>query len=234
MVKISVNQLAKFLVSNSGQHRAIIKAQLEDNVFMGAYYRDAQRAITDFLLDSSRNEEKIAKAINEMDNTTANKDYERARLKNNIEALDSFLIMSDEIQCMEDCQISSISASCPKVIIEDVAISVFPECIIAGNYKSKNICGAVKLYFSKSDILSDEMAATITVLTKKFLEENYPHLGSVRNQLCQVVDVFGRTVYPTPASYIRKINEISAACAEIKFWWNSLQPNANTSSSNSH
>ena len=219
MAKISVNQLAKFLVSNSAQHRAIIKAQIEDNSFMSPYYRDAQKAITDFLLDPSKNEDGIIRIIDYLENSPSNSDYEKARLNNNIEALDSFLTMYDEVQYLEGCSITGVGAPCPKVTINDVEISVFPECVISGTYRKNNVVGAVKLYFSKPDPLTVDMAATVAVLTKKFLEENCLQIGSVRNQICQVIDVFAKTVHTAPSSSIRKIGEISAACEEIKFWW---------------
>lgn len=223
MAKISVNQLAKFLASNSAQHRSIIKTQIENNTFTAAYYRDAQKAITDFLLDPSRNEDCVIKAIDTLEKSTANGDYEIARLGNNIEALDSFLMMYDKIQYLENCQIQEVSLPCPKVNIEGVDISVAPNCIVSGTYRGHGVVGAIKLYFGKLEPLSDEMAATITVVTKRFLEENFQQSGSARHQICQVVDVFAKSVYPAPSSHIRKIREIAAACEEIKFWWDALQ-----------
>jgi hypothetical protein len=69
------------------------------------------------------------------------------------------------------------------------------------------------------------MAATISSLTKKILEEHYKS-GTVRNQICQVIDVFTKKVYTAPSSSIRKMREIAAACEEIKFWWSHLTQKA--------
>lgn len=227
MAKISVNQLTKFLVSNSANHRAIIKAQLEQKPYMAAYYEKAQKAITQFLLNEFHDEEIIVRAIEKLQSVVPNSDQEAARINNNVEAMDSFLIMYDEIKIFDNCRLSAVTAPCPKVIVSDVEISVFPDCIITGSHKGKKVIGAIKLYFSKPDPLSKDMSATITVLTKRFLEENYQETGTVMNQMCQVVDVFKKTVHSAPSSHIRKMNEISTACEEIKFWWDRLTNEAN-------
>ena len=115
--------------------------------------------------------------------------------------------------------------TCPKVIINEVEISVYPDCIITGTHRGNSALGAIKLYFGKNEPLTKDMGAYITTLTKRFLEENYQSEGAVRNQICQVIDVFGRSVFYAPTAYTRRINEIASACDEIKFWWNALSPN---------
>jgi hypothetical protein len=151
MAKISVNELAKYLDSTLLKRRAIVKAQIEDPPYMGAYYRDARKAITGFLIDPEKNEEGIVRVIDELENSHGESDYEKARLKYNIEALDSFLVMYDEIQYLDECQIAKVISPCPKVTINDVEIHVTPECIISGTYRKSSVVGAVKLYFGKPE-----------------------------------------------------------------------------------
>jgi hypothetical protein len=219
MAKISVNQLAKFLTSNSAKHRTIIKDLINPLAFKVNYYEKAQSGIREFLLDQSANEEILIKAIECLNAIVPQTEESASSRDNNIEALDSFLMTLEKIQFIDSSNKITPNKPCPRVVIDDVEISVFPECIFTGQIKKKNCIGAIKLYFSKSERLDDAMGAYIGGVTKQFLTEQYPNY-TVQDNLVQIIDVFGKTIYSAPKAFKRRMDEIKAACAEIKLWWN--------------
>jgi hypothetical protein len=101
-----------------------------------------------------------------------------------------------------------------------VEISVRPEFIISGQYRQRNICGALKLYFSKDDPLTDHSAPYIAAIVQRFVEN---HIATVdtqaRGEACQVFDVFAGQLFSAPNAITRRFNDMEAACNEIATVW---------------
>jgi hypothetical protein len=157
---------------------------------------------------------------------TPKDENEETKFDNNIGAINSFLGCIDEIRIMDNSKISEVPNNCPKVTVNGVEISVYPNCIFTGQHNSKSVVGAIKLYFGKNDPLTQDMGGYITTLMRRFLEENNSSDGAVNNKMCQVIDVFGHSIFSAPDAHISRMKDVVIACEEIKFWWNHITQGA--------
>jgi len=131
-------------------------------------------------------------------------DYEDSRNRTNAEALEAFL------DCYEQIDLAGMTVSpglndCPKLVVHTVSISVRPEFTLSGLHRGQGCAGAVKLYFSKEDSLTGDTAPYITSVVMRHVQDHYQPVDYVaRHANCQVIDVFGKRVYPAPRATTRR------------------------------
>ncbi|WP_046246096.1 hypothetical protein [Hymenobacter terrenus] len=137
-----------------------------------------------------------------------------------LEALELFL---ENINLLDRYKLNDFSPSTynGSIEIKGVKISVEPDVIIRGEYRSKKYCGAVKLYFSKLNKLTADMGKTISSMV-------YEHLklfdDNADSKHCFVYDVINSTIYSASGSYSKRIKEIEMTCEDIQALWPAIQP----------
>lgn len=220
--RISINQLAKYLSASPATRRRIILDQKQPKSFMVNYYDYANKSIINFILGGCKDEEIIVKEISSLYEKEAQSEYDETRISVNIEALQAVLDSYEQVE-LDGLKLKQIQNECPKITISGVDISVRPELLMKGRYKEKGIIGALKIYYSKNDPLSEESASYISAIVGQFIEENFTKKLEMSPKLCQVYDIFAGTVYVAPTAIKKRFRDVQYACQEIALWWNALE-----------
>lgn len=98
--------------------------------------------------------------------------------------------------------------------IGGVIVSVQPDLLLYTT--NGDICGAVKLHFSKSNILMEEGMKTVATVLRNYLEG----IGwSTQNSTCISIDIFAAKYAMAPSAYKQTMKRVEAACREIALHW---------------
>lgn len=183
------------------------------------WYDPARQAINQFVSGGMVDESFLISESARLLSHPFSSDYEENRLRTNAEAIDAFLDSYDQID-LAGHTLTLGPSSPPALNVRGVEISVRPEFLSAGMYRGQQVCGGVKLYFSKDVPLTDESAPYITaVLMQHIQAHNQPSGHLARPNSCIVVDVFAGCVYTAPRATTRRFRDIEVACQEVSLWW---------------
>lgn len=127
--RISVNKLSEFARAKAHRQRQILRDQKFPTEYKGMYYREASEAITRCLASSLEDIAAVERSIKVLEQNKPDKIGTQRRVAANIDALESFLLMLDDID-MEGMTPRLGEASPPKLNIQNVEISVRPEIIL--------------------------------------------------------------------------------------------------------
>lgn len=217
--RVSANALAQYLSASASRREAILRAQKFPPEFKTTWYKEASEAIVKYLIDPERNVDIVVRAIDRIQSAAADS-QEGRRQRTNAEALDAFLRGGDDI--VVDQLVAAHGPRAAAVLIEGVTISVRPEVSLVGSYRGRCVRGGVRLYFSKSDRLTIDAAASIAALIHRHLAQHGNADFVVSRRHCQVIDVFAGEVHAAPTAITRRMKEIEAACREIALHWPSI------------
>jgi hypothetical protein len=222
--RISVNALTHYLVAPPDQRRRIVAQQKEPATFMVNYYEPAMNAIANALCDLNHAEPALLSAIDDLYARKPANDYEAHRFPNNAEAVDSFMLVLDEIgeRFPDTLTLTRTpTRSFPKLNYAGVDVSVFPEVSIQGTYpRYGDVVGGVNLFFSKDDKkrLDGDTSLVPSALVAELLEQQASG-AKVLGRLCLTVDVFGAQIHAAPNAHKTIMRRVGAACEEIAMWW---------------
>ena len=219
MPRVSINQLATYLVATPSQRRRILRDAKAPATFRVNWYDFARSSIEAFVGGGMADDSILTNESQRLLDLEPTNEFEETRHRTNAEAIDSFLDCFDQIQTNGMELTLGPNASNPTVV-HDIEISVRPEFLISGDYRNSPTCGGVKLYFSKADPLTNVSAPYITAALMQHIQNHHqPDGHSTRHQNCQVVDVFGGQVHSAPRAITRRFADIEAACQEIGLIW---------------
>lgn len=217
--RISINQLAMYLVSSAGQRRAIVRKAKFPPTFQVNWYDLASVSICEFIQGGLANEAILLTELTRLDGLIPTSDYEETRFRTNGEALEAFLDSYENLN-FEGLTVTQGNNSPPRLNLSGVEISVRPEFHLAGTHRQQPFVGGLKLYYSKDTPLTDVTAPYISAIVKRFVDD---HVGSTtvpaRAQHCLVLDVFAGKVHSAPTAITRRFQDIEAACDEIAAIW---------------
>ena len=217
--RVSINQLATYLVATPAQRRRIIHTAKTPPTFVVNWYDFARKAINQFVSGGMTDESILVNESIRLYGQTPASDHEETRLRTNAEALDAFLDCYDQIDLPgHSIQLGPYSSS--PLIVQGVEISVRPEFLTAGTHREQSVCGGVKLYFSKDDPLTNVSAPYITAVLMQHIQTCHQPAGhATRHDLCLVVGVFARRIHTAPRAITRRFQDIDVACQEVALWW---------------
>src|SRR5712692_4797488 len=95
--RISINQLAKYLISTSAQHPQIVRNQKHPPTFMVNWYEFATNCIIQFILENCTDENILLTEIDRLYSVVPSNEYEETRYRTNAEALESFCNSYDRL-----------------------------------------------------------------------------------------------------------------------------------------
>lgn len=221
--RISVNKLAEYMTARSARQRQILRDQKYPSDFKRTYYKEASEAISRCIASNLENTTVLENAISVLNQSTATKIGTRRRLDANIDALETFQVMLDDIN-LGNC-LPRLGDSAPRrLVIQGVEVSVRPEIILTGEgKKSARLVGGIKLHFPRTFSLNDDAAGYVSVLVQEWCRNELDADGTPYGPYCYVIDVGAKRVCPPVRAIAARIRDIEAACRNIAALWPSIR-----------
>lgn len=219
---ISVNKLAEYIVSKGARQRKILgDRKYPDPEFnIGMYHRESEEAVASYIGDGAVDPEPIKKRIAALDQLTPEKIGTARRINSNIDSLERFLEMLDDINLFGADPVLGEHAP-QKLKYHNVSISVRPQIILRGTGpKGKKLVGAMKFHFSTSRPHSEESAGYVSAAVQEYCRQSIAGDDEiVHAPYCQVIDVASGTIFPGVKSITQRLKDIQAECQNIAALW---------------
>lgn len=222
--RISLNKLAEFIQAKAPRQRQILRDQKFPQDYKVMYYREAAEAISLCLSSNLENTSVLDKAIASLEQQTPEKIGTQRRIEANIDALEAFQTMLDDID-FKDATPQLGDHSPPKLTVHNVEISIRPDIILtATGKKGAQLVGAVKLHFPKTFPLGEDGGAFASALLQEYGKAYLHNHGEAHGPMCYVIDVGSRKVWPGVKSVVNRMKEIQANCQNITALWPTITP----------
>jgi len=221
--RISVNKLAEFIDAKAARQRQILRDQKFPSEYKGMYYREAAEAIAICIASNLENTSVIERTIASLEQQTPEKIGTQRRIQSNIDALETFEAMLDDVD-FKGAKPSLGDHAPPKLTIHNVEVSIRPEILLAGAGKDKQpLVGAIKLHFPRTFPLGDS-AGYVSALLQEFAKTYLADNGEAHGPYCPVLDIGSKKVFPGVKSVIGRMKDIRAACQNIVGLWPTITP----------
>ena len=218
--KMSVNKLGEFLVATPKRQRSILKSLKYpgENKFRFTGYNDARKAIKEYILGNF-DEEILLEYIEKLEIIP---DEEKDNFTDSsILALTTVL----ESNKLPDSGFTFLpyEGMNPKLEIEGVEVSVYPDFVVHSETVKGEYCGAAKIHISKAGHFGEEGGKYISTMIYDFTGKYIDKSGrTLRNTNCISYDVFSDSLIECPKSISRRWVEIEAGCKNIVAIWDSI------------
>jgi hypothetical protein len=221
--RISVNKLAEFISARAPRQRQILRDQKFPSEFKGMYYKEAAEAVSTCIASNLENTAVIDRAIARLEQETTDKVGTQRRIQANIDALETFEGMLDDID-LKGAMPSLGEHRPPLLKIQNVAVSIRPEIILKGTGKAeKSLVGALKLHFPRTYSLGDS-AGYVSVLLQEYTKTYLVNEGEAYGPFCPVIDIGSQVMVGGLKATIARMREIEAACRNILGMWPTITP----------
>jgi hypothetical protein len=216
--RISVTKLGELIEAGHVRKERILKNAKRPPDYVVTYYKDAAEVLADSIV-ASFDRGIIGAGRLRLERSAATTDYEKARLRNNIEALVAAERMFGSLKhAICKMMVKHGVERPPHLRIEGVSVSVRPELVL---WNDKGF-GAIKLFFAKGEDYSINRSVGLHIATLLHQHVETSSEGVADRKNCLVVDVFRGTIHEAPASYKRRRAEAEAACRYIAYVWDRL------------
>lgn len=219
--RISVNKLAEFMVSKAARQRKLLRdRKFPDPEFqMGMFHKEAGEAVARYLVSGGISTEAIDSQISIIKQQSPSKIGTQRRLNSNIEAMERFLDMLDDIN-FGDAEIQHGEHAPQKLTYHGVQISVRPDVILRGQKKGKKLIGAVKLHFSKGFQMDADSAGYVSAAVQEYCVRHVAAPDEVVfSEYCQVLDIGSGRIFPGVKSTKSRLKDIEDTCRNIADIW---------------
>jgi hypothetical protein len=222
--RISVNKLAEYVLSKGGRQRQILRDQKFPTDYKGMYYREASEAVSTCLASSLENTAVLSRTVKMLEQQKPEKIGTQRRLTANIDALEVFESMLDDIDFKEaDPELGAHAP--PKLKIQNVLVSVRPQIILRGTGKGgQKLVGATKVHFSRTFPLTEESAGYVSAVVQSYCDAFLVKNDDLFGPFCSVIDIGSQTVYPGVKSITARLKDIAAECRNIAALWPTITP----------
>jgi hypothetical protein len=216
-----VNKLAEFMEAKGARQRQILKDQKYPTDYKGMYHKEAAESIASAIASNLENLSKVERAIALLEQSNPDKIGTQRRLAANIDALETFRLMLDEI----DQRIKGLDLvlgdqfSQQRLDIHGVSVSVRPEIIVRCAGKTGPLCGAIKLHFPRTFPLSAYSAGNVSAVVQQWCKVYMPDGGSVSGPHCFVIDIGSQAIYDGVKATVARMRDVEANCQNIAALW---------------
>ena len=221
---ISVNKLGEYLVSRAARQRTLLRQRKhpDQDFTLGAFHREAVDAIQQYLAEGAVDPRPIENALNSLAQKTPEKIGTIRRIGSNIERLEGFLEMLDDIDFKNANPEASRKSGSMK--INGVDIGVRPEIILRGRGpRNQQFIGAMKLQMSATTNFNKEAAGYVSAVVQEYCRRFLARDNEiVHAPYCQVIDVGSEIVHPGVKATARRMKDIEAECQNIAALWPSI------------
>ena len=222
---LSVNKLAEYIVSKGARQRAILFARKhpDPDFNVGMYHREAEEAATRYIADGAIDSGPIASQIAVLGQLTPQKIGTARRINSNIDSLERFAEMLDEIDLLGASPIMGAN-SVPKLVYHGVNISVRPQIVLRGSAPKRRVfVGALKFHFSSTHPHTAETAGYVSAAVQEYCRRHLAEENEIVNPAyCQVLDVASGKVHPGVKATTQRLKDIEAECQNIAALWPSI------------
>jgi len=219
--ELSVNKLAEYIISKGARQRKLLRDRKypDPDFQMGMYHREASEAVRKYIADGCIDAVPVENSIAVLKQQTPEKLGTIRRLSANVDAMERFLDMLDDISITGTPELGAHTAE--KITIHGVKISVRPEIVVRGvGPKGRKLVGAIKLHFTKSFPMTDESAGYVSAMVQEFCRVHL--LGpdeTLYSEYCQVIDIGCGKVFPGVKSTTARMKDVAAECQNIAALW---------------
>jgi hypothetical protein len=217
--RLTANKLGEYLVVGPARRHRILHDAKFPNDAVRPYYTPAAEAIAQFIAGGMADLGILEKQATALGNVTPETVWHSRRINGNIEALETFAGMLDDID-LKGATPSLGAHKASPITYQGVDISVRPEVIL----EATGSVGGVKLHFPKSNPLNGVAAGFISTMTHEFCAQHLSGKGAASPKLCIVVDIASATFFPGPPSTKARLKEVVAGCGEVARAWPTIQP----------
>jgi hypothetical protein len=217
--RISVNKLAEYIVSRASRQGKILTDARWPSDYITVRYKEVYDLLADYLCDPEQHMEPLQVALRQYEAAIPGSDSNHPR--SCAEALMAFLVHQDVID-LSGFEAARAPDRPDRLVINGVEVSVRPEVLLIAERRGRQVRGAVKLYLGKSHPFDEESGALAATLVRKHVEaQGGP--GETDYRSCFVLDVFAGRLYTAPQANRRRLDDIAAACDQIRQLWPGLR-----------
>lgn len=228
--RISVNELAHFMVSPDTTRMSIIRRAKNPEPYVVTRYRDARNAVCAYLTEADPKkargilaaaEGKLQqKSIDPSRNALQRDDAQQSlEVINSIQAMQNSLAPYRFLHCQQPQQ---------KLIIKGVDVSVRSDLLVHGSARGIDQIGSAVLRMTKDDATTPQakqkrkdMGLYVATLILMHVRANLS--GGNRqpsSRLCMSIDIQHREVFVAPTANKRRMRNLENACITIGALWN--------------
>lgn len=215
--KISLNKLGEYLTATPSRRRRIVQDQQDPKAFIAARYGDARDAIVSFLASGMTEAGELLCTAKRLRSDATGSDFARQDRVASADAIENFLEVADQIEIEDLAVIPAESTSSEPMQIAGVNVSVRPDAYLKDPITG-DIIGVIKLHFPKTTPLNNVSAKYVATALKVFLAKQ-KGAQFADHKKCYVVDVSTQTATCASKSHKKNMNDIAAACEEIRARW---------------
>ena len=223
--RISVNELALFMVSSDAARMGIIRRSKTPQTPIR--YKDARGPICAYLLDQNRRLEPLLAAeemFRQRTSDSAESSLRQDDARQSIDVLHAVQRMSNQLAAYE---FIAPPAEQPCLILADVEVPVRADLLVFGSARGQDQFGIAVLRMTQDDAETDtarsrrrEMGRYVATIARLHAERNLSHeYRSPTNRLCMSIDVRHGEIFTAPESSTRRMNDVENACRFIAGMW---------------
>lgn len=224
--RISVNDLARFMVSSDTARMGIIRRAREPGKPPIIRYRDARGPICTYLADARRSVNPLVTAERMFEQRAEDASVSTLKqddARQSIEVLHAVQGMANQLASYDFAPAPTRQG---KLQIGGVEVSVRADLLVIGHGRGEDQIGAAILRMTQDDASTDEarakrreMGLYVATLAKQHLERNITTNRTPTNRLCMSIDVQHGEVFVTPNANARRLSDLEAACRVIAALW---------------
>lgn len=227
--RISVNELALYMVSSDTARMGIIRRAKNPQTPPIIRYRDVRPTICNYLADQNRNLRHLVDAeemFQQRIDDPSTRDLSRDDARHSIEVLRATQGMRNQLSGF-DFQPAPREQN--KLNIADVEISVRADLFVHGTTRGIDQFGAAILRMTMDDAETEaarrkrrEMGLYVATLARMHTDQNLDNNRQPANKLCMSIDIQHGEVFVAPNSNARRISDIENVCRVISALWPSI------------
>lgn len=207
------------MASKATRQRQILHDQKYPTDYKTVYYKESSEAIALSVAANLDDLQPIYNAQKLLGQKSSDKIGTQRRIAANLDALDTFLLMLDDID-LKGASAQLGAQSPPRLVFHGVEISVRPEVILTATGKSNApLVGALKLHFPRTNCLTEDTAGYVSAILQEWCKTYVPDLGAASGAHCPVIDVGSQKVYPGVKATTARMKDVDAICQNIAALW---------------
>ena len=216
--RISVNKLGEYMTATPARRRQIVRDQKHVPAVKAVRYQHAREAISGLIASGLADGARAHGIAQALRREAGGSEFEAQDRAHSVDAIDSFVELSAGFELDSLIPVAADARCADGIELAGVRVVARPDALLL-DPQSGEAVGCVKLHFSKSQPLNETGANYVAAALQAHLERKLSARGMVRPSRCYVVDIATRKIYTAPKASKRRLDGLTAACAEIKDRW---------------